>query len=89
MHRGKEQLVVVFKKAVPEALSLRLMREFNVNFSEGNDNSKGRIYLHETGKKYIVTFDDADHKMAFRLKRYHFLQEIHDIYEPDWRDPKE
>ncbi len=80
----KNELVIVFKKAVSEEEALKKMNSFEVNFRKGMDSSKGKIYFYNTGSKYIISFENQEQKEKFQYQHYEFLSEIHQIYEPDW-----
>jgi hypothetical protein len=84
MKQKANELIIVFKKTISEPTSSALVQSFGIPFRVGMDSSKGKIYFYATGEKYILTFKDADEKLAFQMKRYQFLSEIHEIYEPDW-----
>lgn len=84
MKKEKEELIIVFKKDVTEKREVEVLSTFNVVFREGMDSSRGKLYFYATGGKYILTFKNIQDKEAFQLKRYQFLPEIHEIYEPDW-----
>jgi len=80
----EHELIIVFKKNVTEAQAEKLLQSFHVTFREGMDSSKGKIYYYATGPKFIITFDNAAQREEFGRKRYYFLPEVHQIYEPDW-----
>jgi hypothetical protein len=89
MKQHAEELIIVFKKIISEEKSRELVLSFGIPFREGMDSSRGKLYFYATGEKYILTFKNADEKMAFRMKRYQFLPEVHEIYEPDWNIQKD
>jgi len=82
--RSEHELIVVFKKNISEEDAEKFLSSLGVEYREGMDSSKGKIYFYATGPKYILTFEDTAQKSAFINKRYGFLPEIHQIFEPDW-----
>ena len=85
----KEELIVVFKKNISEKIAEAFLQSLGIPFREGMDSSKGKIYFYATGGKYILTFQHEQDKASFRMKRYQFLPEIHEIYEPNWEIQKD
>lgn len=85
----EHELIVVFKKNVPEDQSIEMVTSWNVEFRSGMDSSKGRIYFTSTGKKYILTFNTEEELDAFEMNDYQFLPEIHQIYTPNWDRQKD
>ncbi|NOT77312.1 MAG: hypothetical protein HOP08_20510 [Cyclobacteriaceae bacterium] len=84
MKNEKIEVVIVFKKGVSEARSEEILKDLSIDFREGMDSSRGKIYFYATGGKYILTFKDAGEKELFDKKRLYFLPEVHEIYKPDW-----
>lgn len=80
----KPELIIVFKKNVSDEEAEKLMKSFGSSYRKGMDSSKGKIYFYNTGPKYILTFETPEKKSDFKTNYYHFLPEIHQIYEPNW-----
>ncbi len=89
MKSKEHELVVVFKKEIPEEKTLDIMKSFHVNFRSGMDSSRGKIYFYATGEKFIVHFQSEQEKLDFSKQRHHFKTEIHEIYEADWNIQKD
>jgi hypothetical protein len=85
----EHQLVIVFKNNITEEQAIEKVTSWNVEFKQGMDSSRGKIYFYATGEKFILTFNNDDELTAFKMNRYQFLPEIHEIYTPDWDKQKD
>lgn len=81
------ELIVVFRKEISESESRRIMESTGNPYSFGADSSRGKAYFYGTGPKYIMHIGRAQKSAElFRLKN---MDEICEVYEPDWNIQKD
>lgn len=88
MKHDKIELILVFKKEIGLRKAQNILKDIGVKYREGMDSSRGKIYFYSTGPKFILTFENDDEKNKFESK-YQDLQEIQEIYTPDWNMQKD
>ena len=88
MKRDNIELIMVFKKEISLRKSKIILNKIGVKYREGMDSSRGKIYFYSTGPKFILTFETEEEKDKFENK-YQELNEVHEIYTPDWDKRKD
>lgn len=83
MQEEKFELIVVFTKETELSRAEQILSNCNADYREGMDSSKGKIYFYRTGPKFILTFHTKKEKQAF-LHNHKAINEIYEVYEPDW-----
>ena len=86
--RESSSFVVVFKKNIPDQTSEQILDKYNYPHWEGMDSSKGKKYFYSTGKKYFMIFPTEKEKLE-TMQMLNKIQEIHEIYTPDWQIQKD
>lgn len=84
----KPELIVVFKKDVVRENAHALLITTGIPFRKGMDSSRGKIYFYATGPKFILTFETSQQREKFILD-YQDSENIHELYEPDWKIQKD
>lgn len=88
MEQDKIELILVFKKDIRLQNAQMILDKAGVKYREGMDSGKGKIYFYKTGPKFILTFESEEEKNKFEIE-YQILEEIYEIYTPDWEIQKD
>ena len=85
---SENNLIVVFKKEIKEDEAVQILDKSGINYHEGMDSSRGKIYFYNTGPKFILTFE-SQRKLDKFKSQYRNHREIFEIYIPDWKIRKD
>jgi len=88
MKQDKIELIIVFKKDIDSQNAQIIIDKTGIKHRKGMDSSRGKIYFYDTGPKFILTFDTEQEKERI-MAEFEILNEIHEVYTPDWEKSKD
>jgi hypothetical protein len=87
MHK-KYELIVVFKKGVDEDFAIKILKLLNINFENRSDSSRGKVYFYNHGPQLLLKFSSDEEINNFQNKAKE-IEEIFEIYKPNWNIAKD
>jgi hypothetical protein len=86
--RNKYELIVVFKKGVEEKSAIDILNKLNVKFENRSDSSRGKVYFYNNGPQLLLVFNSQE-DLEKSKKELKDLQEVFELYIPDWKIQKD
>lgn len=76
------EIIVVFKKDVPDTQAKNILNQFSCVYREGMDCSRSKNYFYETGPKFIVVTPMSNSERLINAGGR--IKEIHEAYPANW-----